>query len=167
MSSVTAHRSKATAIVNDCHFSVLNACSSRILAVSSCIQADLKSRGINPGVERPLRQPTHDASIVNISATKRSHPIYMPIPQLHSRHMNGMTKLEPARSPPKLRDSLNPLPPASLYQTSHIPISPDVPDDLHPPRQIQIACLGRKQQHFLFAPQAPGQNRDIPPALAI
>lgn len=102
MSSVSVHHSKATAIVNDCPFFVLNACSSHTLAISSCIQADLKSRGINPGVGRPLRQPTHNASTVNISATKRSHPIYMPIPQLHSRHtnMNGVPKLESIRSAP-------------------------------------------------------------------
>lgn len=56
---------------------------------------------------------------------------------MHSRHMNGVTKLQTARSP------LNVLP-ASLYQTHIYQLSPDVPDDLHPLVHIQISCLGRK-----------------------
>lgn len=56
---------------------------------------------------------------------------------MHSRHINGVTKLQPARS------ASNPSKPA--YIQPHIyQLSPDVPDDLHPSVHIQISCLGRK-----------------------
>jgi hypothetical protein len=119
------------------------------------IQAEMQSRGINSGVERLHRLLSHNTSNVDISATKRPHPIYMPISQMHSLHINGVTKF---RAPPPPKP-----PPASLYQTSHIPIPQTGPDDLHPAHLIQLTCLGRKQQHLPSALQAPGQNRDISP----
>src|ERR1700712_5565353 len=99
---------------------------------------------------------------VVISATHHAHLIYKHTstsPQyLHGCCIHGVTKLQCHRSPP------NPLP-ASLYQASHIPLSPDVPS-----RSASFAPdtndLSRSEtQHFLATPQALGQNRDISSAL--
>lgn len=99
---------------------------------------------------------------VVISATHHAHLIYKytsTSPRyLHGRCIHGVTELQCHRSPP------NPLP-ASPYQASHIPLSPDVPS-----RSASFAPnandLSRSEtQHFLATPQAHGQNRDISPAV--